>query len=386
VAGLAEIEKLRDSREGDPRALAEKVDALALQVRDLTEKKVAADQQEAERKRVLAAQEEAARKAAEALQLEEERKKAEEDRKAKELEDWKGALAAAKQQVEDWAKHAEIAEARNILAGVQPFIKNALALDKAIKGFPADFDPAVPAQDRLRIALKVVTDAGKLVDAPAKAAVASREDDIDDAVASLTEAIETDKKAAGTEPRMDQLRLAAQKIPGLLDEVRQRYRDEHTETPPQLKRREAQLATQEGEIEKYDRIGGWMNALGFGGAPRTGRNGVVFMAQVSNRIGPYKTHISQFAANATIPENKLKSTVEEAMDSLFRIESNYKCPHITLEIGQKGSEDNAHYYMTQRFNGGGIAVEELADYEAKMKAEFDRVMELFRSRLAKILQ
>jgi len=127
--------------------------------------------------------------------------------------DWTAALKSAKAEIDNWKSNAEIAEARTILFTLQPFTKNGLALDKAIKEFPA-FDPATPKTDQLTVALAAVTTAGALLVAPARDAVAARDANVRDAVAAVTDTvINVKKKPAGTEPSKTTLRRPLQKFP-----------------------------------------------------------------------------------------------------------------------------------------------------------------------------
>ena len=70
---------------------------------------------------------------------------------------------------------------------------------------------------------------------------------------------------------------------------------------------------------------------------------------------------------------------------MFKSQTNTKCPHITVEIGKRGSDENAHYYKSGIFNAGAIPEAEQDKFSADMSLEFDRVRAIFRSRLVKIL-
>ena len=112
------------------------------------------------------------------------------------LKDWAVALKAATTEVDNWRNNAEIAEARTILHTLQPFTKNVQALDRAIQAFPT-FDPGKPDPDGLRDAVAKVTLAGTPLVDPAHAAVASRDTDINAAVAAVTLVV-AEKSPPGT--------------------------------------------------------------------------------------------------------------------------------------------------------------------------------------------
>jgi len=297
----------------------------------------------------------------------------------KELKDWAAALKAGMTEVDNWRNNAEIAEARTILHTLQPFTKNVQALDRAIKAFPT-FDPGTPDPDGLKDAVAKVTLAGTPLVGPAHAAVTSRDTDINDAVAAITPVV-AKKFPPGTEPYEKDLKTAVAKIPGLIEVVRARYRSTNHGTPPQQQRRTARLQTLQGEVDKYTRIGGWLNACGLSGTARTGPNGPVFMSIATSRINGYTTHISQFQANAVLPPDGLNSSHDDAMNALFGQTGPVTGPHITLEwVDDFGSPDNARLY-----HHGAIPVDERASFQAKMLAELNHAMSVFRQRVAEIL-
>jgi len=303
----------------------------------------------------------------------------------KELKDWAVALKAATTEVDNWRNNAEIAEARTILHTLQPFTKNVQALDRAIQAFPT-FDPGKPDPDGLKDAVAKVTLAGTPLVDPAHAAVASRDTDINDAVAAVTHVV-AEKSPAGTEPYEKDLKTAVAKIPGLIEVVRARYRSANHGTLPQQKRRTARLKTLQGEVDKYTRIGGWLNACGLSGTARTGPNGPVFMSLATSRINGYTTHISQFQANAALPTDGLNSSLDAAMNALFGQTGPVTGPHITLEWADDfGSPDNARlYYHSGQFRPGAIPIDERASFQAKMLAELNHAMSVFRQRLTEVL-
>jgi hypothetical protein len=303
----------------------------------------------------------------------------------KDLRDWAAALKAGMAEIDNWRTNAEIAEARTILHTLQPFTKNVQALDRAIKAFPT-FDPGTPDPNGLKEAVGKVTLAGTPLVNPSHAAVTSRDTDINNAVAAITLVV-TNKSPPGTEPYEKDLKTAVAKIPGLIEVVRARYRSANHGTPPQQQRRASRLKTLQGEVDKYTRIGGWLNVCGLSGTARTGPNGPVFMSIATNRINGYTTHISQFQANAMLPPDGLNSSLDDAMNALFGQTGPVTGPHITLEWADDfGSLDNARlYYHSGQFRPGAVPVDEQASFQAKMLAELNHAMSVFRQRIAEVL-
>jgi len=302
----------------------------------------------------------------------------------KELKDWAATLKAGMTEIDNWRTNAEIAEARTILHPLQPFTKNVQALDRAVEACPK-FNPGAPDPAGLKEAVGKVTLAGTPLLVAAHAAVTSRDTDINDAVAAITLVVA--KFPPGTEPYEKDLKTAVAKIPGLIEVVRARYRSANHNTPPQQQRRANRLKTLQGEVDKYSRIGGWLNLCGLSGTARTGPNGPVFMSTATSRINGYTTHISQFQANADLPPDGLNSSLDAAMNALFGQTGPVTGPHITLEWADDfGSPDNARlYYHSGQFRPGAIPVDEQASFEAKMSAELSHAMSVFRQRIAQVL-
>ena len=323
------------------------------------------------------------RLAQEAVAAEAERK-----RQLKVLSDWAAALKAARAEIANWKDDGEIDEARLILHPSQPFTKNALALDRKIKDFPK-FEAGKPQHDELQAALDALAVAGNLLRIPARAAIASRAADVTAAVLAVTNATTVGAKArpVGTEPYEAALKAACAKIPGLIEEVRTLYRSANHTSAPQVKRRDDKQAQLQGEADKYERIGGWMNACGLTGGERTGLNGPVFMRGASSLINGYTAHVSQYQENAALPPDRRNSTLPDAMAALFGAPGPVTGPHITLErVDDYGSPDNARlFFRSARFLPGNIPFDEQADYQAKMRAQLNHAMNSFQTALSNIL-
>ena len=322
------------------------------------------------------------------LAQEAEAAEAERKRQLKVLSDWAAALKAARAEIANWKDDGEIDEARLILHPSQPFTKNALALDRKIKDFP-EFEAGKPQHDQLQAALDALAVAGNLLRIPARAAIASRAADVTAAVLAVTNATTVGAKArpVGTEPYEAALKAACAKIPGLIEEVRTLYRSANHTSAPQVKRRDDKQAQLQGEADKYERIGGWMNACGLTGGERTGLNGPVFMRGASSLINGYTAHVSQYLANAALPPDRRKSKLPDAMAALFGAPGPVTGPHITVErVDDYGSPDNARlFFRSARFLPGNIPFDEQADYQAKMRAQLNHAMNSFQTALSNIL-
>jgi len=309
-----------------------------------------------------------------------EKAKQEQLAKDKALKDWRDALAKAIFDATALQDDPEIKEAIQILGGGSELSRNASKLTRHAETL-GKFDPDEPEPDALQAKTKDITDLGAQMKSVAVKAVSTRDDKVAEAVAAIEKAV----TEPGEEPYMKSVRDAAAEIPGLLEEVLNAYRSKHFDTPPQAKRRDAQRATKEGEAEKFKRVGGWMAECGLGGSPRPGPNGPVFMSASTDVVEGFKTHFSQYQANAVVPADGLKSKVEDAMDALFG-GAGPTCPHVTQErVAQRGSPDNARLYISGIFNPGNTPGSEQKKVRDKLQAQLDKMMDIMRARLTKVL-
>lgn len=316
----------------------------------------------------------------------------EKERKAKEalLAKWKVALSDAIKAAEAWPTDPVLVDGAEIFGTGQESqgseeLKKRRELEKLIAGLSV-FKEGEPKQGELDEAAKKIDDLGGWLRSKLGPVVAGRDAFVAKAVDAVEEVISKRGEPPGAEGYVKDFRNAAGVFTGLVEDIRDAYRVKHFDSAPQKTRRAQQAKSKAGEDAKFDKVGGWMGECGLGGSPRSGPNGPVFMSAASTQIGEFKTHFSQYQANAEVPPKGMASTTAEAMAALFA-GSGVFCPHLTQERSpQHGSPDNARYFASGRFLPGNTPLEQQDALESKMAAELKRMLGVFKARIGDILK